>query len=174
MSDELHLVRRMRRDVAVAASALERARAALASAIAASGPSLGSPPSGFPRIVPHLIYDDVEGALAWLARAFGFRERAAGRATSADGRIEHAEMELGGGVVMLGPPSVHGDSPRRGVSAMVHVYVDDVDRHCERARAAGATIVLEPEDQPWGDRRYQARDPEGHQWHFAERIRRTR
>jgi len=46
-----------------------------------------------------------------------------------------------------------------------------VDRHCDRARAAGARIVLEPEDQPWGQRRYQATDPEGHQWHFAQRIR---
>jgi uncharacterized glyoxalase superfamily protein PhnB len=53
----------------------------------------------------------------------------------------------------------------------VHVYVDDVDAHFERARAAGATILEEPADQPYGDRRYAAEDPEGHQWFFAQHVR---
>ena len=119
------------------------------------------------RIVPHLIYDDVPLALEWLARAFGFRERAEGRFEEPDGTISHAEMELEGALIMLGPPSVHGESPSQGVATMLAVNVDDVDRHCEHARAEGAAIVLEPEDQVWGERRYQARDPEGHQWHFA-------
>lgn len=134
-------------------------------------PALGAAPTGVPRIIPHLIYDDVAGAIAWLHRAFGFRERAENRMLEPDGTIGHAEMEVGDALIMLGPPSVHGESPQRGVSAMLQVYVEGVDRHCERARAAGARIVLEPADQPWGDRRYQATDPEGHQWHFAQRIR---
>ncbi len=53
---------------------------------------------------------------------------------------------------------------------MLTVYVDDVDAHYQRATAAGATIVLELANQPWGDRRYQASDPEGHQWSFAQHI----
>jgi uncharacterized glyoxalase superfamily protein PhnB len=88
-----------------------------------------------------------------------------------DGTIGHAETELGGALIMLGPPSIHGDSPSRGVSTMINVYADDVDQHYDTARSAGAEIVLEPEDQPWGERRYQAKDPEGHQWHFSQRIR---
>ena len=80
-------------------------------------------------------------------------------------------MEVAGSLVTLGQPSIHGDSPRRGVSSMLYVYVDDVDEHYQRARAAGATIVTELEDQPWGDRRYQAVDPEGHQWTFARHVR---
>ena len=54
---------------------------------------------------------------------------------------------------------------------MLYVYVDDVDGHYQRAREAGAVIVTELEDQAWGDRRYQAADPEGHQWTFAEHVR---
>ena len=54
---------------------------------------------------------------------------------------------------------------------LVHVYVDDVDAHYERAVAAGATIHQPPEDAPYGDRRYDAEDPEGHRWSFAQLLR---
>jgi uncharacterized glyoxalase superfamily protein PhnB len=56
-------------------------------------------------------------------------------------------------------------------TVVVHVYVDDVDAHYERAKAAGAEITQEPADQEYGDRRYTARDVEGHQWFFATRVR---
>ena len=125
------------------------------------------PPHGFPRILPHLVYDDVTAAVAWLTAAFGFSERVAVRHTEPDGSISRTQMDVLDSVITLGLPSIHGDSPRRGVSSMLYVYVADVDGHVERARAAGATIVSEPEDMPWGDRRYQASDPEGHHWTFA-------
>ncbi|HEX7165384.1 MAG TPA: VOC family protein, partial [Acidimicrobiales bacterium] len=48
---------------------------------------------------------------------------------------------------------------------------DDVDAHCDAARRAGAEIVEEPADQPFGDRIYLARDPEGHEWYFAQHLR---
>ena len=53
----------------------------------------------------------------------------------------------------------------------LYIYVDDVDVHCATARAAGATIAREPEDQFWGDRMYTARDLEGHSWSFAQAVR---
>lgn len=53
------------------------------------------------------------------------------------------------------------------------MLVDDVDAHHERARSAGAEIFEEPRDQEYGDRRYGARDPEGHEWFFAEQVRQT-
>jgi uncharacterized glyoxalase superfamily protein PhnB len=124
-----------------------------------------------PRILPHLIYDDVAAALAWLTRAFGFRERTSARHTLPDGSIGRAQMEVADSLITVGVPSIHGDSPRRGVSSMLYIYVDDVDVHCQRARATGATIVMELRDQPWGDRLYQTADPEGHQWTFAQHIR---
>ncbi len=132
--------------------------------------SVLNPPKGWPRIVPHLIYEDAAGAIVWLNRAFGFTERASARHSSSGGTVERAQMEVGDSLFTLGLPSIHGGSPKRGVSTMLHVYVDDVDAHYRRARAAGATIVLELADQPWGDRRYQATDLEGHQWSFAQHI----
>jgi uncharacterized glyoxalase superfamily protein PhnB len=133
-----------------------------------------SKPKDMPQLVPHLIYDDVAGAIAWLERAFGFIERKEFRQTGAEGRIEHAALQLGSApsdpIVMLGPPSAHGGSPRTGVSMSLYVYVAQIDRHYGRALEAGAKIALPLRKEPWGDRRYQVTDPEGHQWQFAERC----
>jgi uncharacterized glyoxalase superfamily protein PhnB len=130
-------------------------------------PSVANPPTGYPRILPHVIFDDVGAAIDWLTRAFGFRERAWARHTSGDGTIGRTQMDVEDSVITLGTPSVHGGGPRVGVSSMLYVYVDDVDGHCRRATAAGAKVILDLDDRPWGDRTYQAADPEGHQWTFA-------
>lgn len=130
-----------------------------------------NPPARMPRITPYLLYEDVAAALDWLSRAFGFRERL--RFAAEDGTVNHAEMELADGVIMMGDPGPEYRSPKRlgQGTQQVHVYVDDVDAHFERARAAGATIVAEPTDQPYGDRRYDAEDLEGHRWSFAQHVR---
>lgn len=130
-----------------------------------------NPPAGAPRITPYLLYEDVAGALDWLAAAFGFRERL--RFAAEDGTISHAEMELAGGLIMLGHPGPDYQNPKRlgHVTQLVHVYVDDVDEHFRQARGAGATILAEPTDQGYGDRRYDAEDLEGHHWSFAQPIR---
>jgi len=75
--------------------------------------------------------------------------------------------------VMLGEPGPEYRSPKTAGTrhALMHVSVDDVDAHFERARDAGATIIEPPAEQPYGDRRYAAEDPEGHQWFFAEHVR---
>ena len=130
-----------------------------------------NPPEGYPRISPYLLYEDVPAALEFLTSAFGFRETM--RYTDENGAVTHAEARLDDGVVMLGHPGPEYQSPKRlGVwSVLVHVYVDDVDAHFERARAVGATIVSEPVDQPYGDRRWDAEDPEGIRWSFAQHVR---
>jgi uncharacterized glyoxalase superfamily protein PhnB len=130
-----------------------------------------NPPEDMPRITPYLLYEDVGVALDWLARAFGFRERM--RLRGPDGTITHAEMTLADGVVMMGCPGPDYRNPRRlgQVTQSVYVYVDDVDGHFTRAREAGATILEEPRDQFYGDRRYGAADPEGHHWYFAQHVR---
>jgi PhnB protein len=125
-----------------------------------------------PRITPYLLYRDVSSALDFLSRAFGFRERM--RMPMPDGSIGHAEMELADdGVIMLGCPGASYRNPKDlgGVTQNVYVYVDDVDKHFERAKRAGARILAEPEDQFYGDRRYGAVDPEGHEWYFATHVR---
>lgn len=130
-----------------------------------------NPPDNMPRITAMIYYEDVAGALDWLTRAFGFRERL--RMPGPDGSIMHAEMELADGVIMLGRPEETYRNPNRlgGVTQSLYVYVDDVDEHFRRAKAAGATIHSELKDEFWGDRLYGAADPEGHHWHFAQCVR---
>ncbi|MDJ0864577.1 MAG: VOC family protein [Myxococcota bacterium] len=129
-----------------------------------------NPPENMPRISPYLYYEDVAGALDWLARAFGLEERQ--RMTGPDGAIVHAEMSCAEGVVMMGCPGPDYRNPKNlgQQTQSLYVYVDDVDAHFARTREAGATILEEPADQPYGDRRYGAEDPEGHHWYFAQRV----
>jgi uncharacterized glyoxalase superfamily protein PhnB len=130
-----------------------------------------NPPEGYPRISPYLYYEDGAAAIDWLTQAFGFRERM--RMPGEDGRIMHAELELDGGVVMLAAPQRERFKNPKELEAnpsSVYVYVDDVDGHFERAKQAGAEILQEPETQPYGDRHYGARDPEGHEWWFGQHV----
>lgn len=135
----------------------------------------------YPAVIPMLAYEDGVAAMDWLARAFGFRERA--RMLGENGRLSHGEMEAGAGMIMLATPSPHYHGPKRHreeseparmwsevpyVIDGVLVYVDDVDAHFERARGAGATILSEVESGGPG-KRYRAEDLEGHRWMFMER-----
>ena len=116
-------------------------------------------------------YADVAAALRFLADAFGFREKL--RMPGKDGKIAHAEMTLGDGLVMMGHPGPEYRNPKRlgQTTQSLYVYVEDVDAHCARAKRAGAKILDEPADQFYGDRRYGAEDPEGHHWFFATHVR---
>ena len=122
-------------------------------------------------VTPHLLYEDVETALAFLTRAFGFEETL--RYNDPAGYVSHAEMRLGGAVIMMGDPGpdYRGPGRRGGATVQIHVQVDDVDSLCRRAREAGAIITAEPEDHTYGDRSFSARDPEGHEWTFGQTIR---
>ncbi len=130
-----------------------------------------NPPADMPRLTPYLFYEDVAAALDWLSRAFGFEERF--RMPAADGRIMHAEMTSADAVVMMGCPGPEYQSPKKHghVHQLQYVYVDQVDRHFEQAKGAGANILSEPEDKFYGDRAYVAEDLEGHQWNFAQHTR---
>ena len=131
-----------------------------------------NPPEGTPRLQPYLFYDDVDRALDWLGQAFGFQKRMV--MPGPEGKILHAEMQLADAVIMMGAASEErGMKSPAGLGAVnqsLYVYVDDVDAHCEKARAAGAKIVSEPEDMFWGDRMYYAQDCEGHHWNFATHV----
>ncbi len=133
--------------------------------------SVANLPPGWPRITPHLIYEDVARATDWLCRAFGFTECMSARHSAADGSVERARLRVDDSVLTLGLPSIHGQNPTYGVSTMLKIYVADVDAHYVRAKSAGAVIVLGLTDESWGDRRYQATDPEGHQWLVAQHMR---
>jgi uncharacterized glyoxalase superfamily protein PhnB len=137
-----------------------------------------------PRVIPMLSYEDVGRAADWIAQAFGFTE--SGRWADDDGRVTHVNMELDGGTIMLGYPSPDYESPKHHAEVCeqartwrqtpyvvdgVYVSVRDVDAHYTQARAAGATLLSEPEDNTGiGQRQYRAEDLEGHRWMFAQPI----
>ena len=127
-----------------------------------------------------ISYEDGIAALDWLRSAFGFRETA--RLTTPDGKLSHGEMAAGNGLIMLASPTPEYRSPKRHREVCeqarkwstvpwiidgVLVYVNDLDRHFEQARTAGATILSAIEEGPPG-RRYRAEDLEGHRWFFFE------
>src|SRR5580765_3110764 len=122
-------------------------------------------------ITPYLLYEDVGDALKFLAKPFGFRKYGA-QMLGPDGRIRQAAMQHGDDVIMMGCPGPGYRNPKRLGQATQNLYVnaEDVDKHFERARKAGATILEEPAQTAYGARRYGAEDPEGHQWYFAEEL----
>ena len=141
----------------------------------------GGPQHRTPSVIPMISYEDGVGALEWLASAFGFRETA--RLTGPDGRLSHGEMRAGEGLIMVASPTPDYRGPKRHREACeqarrwstvpwiidgVLVYVDHLQRHLARAKAAGATILSEIEEGPPG-RRYRAEDLEGHRWFFFEK-----
>ena len=122
------------------------------------------------QVTPYLLYEDGEAAIEFVSRAFGFRE--VDRSIGAAGGL-HAELEVcpGGGRVYLGqPPSGFQNPSQVGRTSLVHILVEDADAHYERAKAAGARIIEEPNDLPFGHRRYGCADPQGHEWYFAQPI----
>ncbi len=134
-------------------------------------------PTFTPTFTVALTYRDPKGALDWLRRAFGFEITMAIDGPDDAPNMCHYEMAIEGrGRMMLGgewaewtrsPASLGGANTQT-----THVdLTGDVDAHCERARAAGATIAAEPEDQFYGDRSYRAIDLEGHAWTFSSHVR---
>jgi uncharacterized glyoxalase superfamily protein PhnB len=138
-------------------------------------------PPGWPRISSSLYYEDARKAIEWLCDAFGFEARLVVEGDT--GRIEHSELVYGDGVIMVASPSEksgempHAQTPAQagGNTQNLFVYVDDVEAHCARARAAGAVITREIAtsdygDEYWVDRGYGCRDIGGHHWFVAQRM----
>lgn len=147
---------------------------------------MNKPPEGWPRVTCSIFYDDAAAAIDWLCRVFGFEVRL--KVEGENGRIEHSELAFGpDGLVCVGdsggkasrPGGLPCRSPRSldGLStAAFCIYLDDVDAHCARTRAAGAKILEEPKTSDygadyWSDRSYRCEDLEGHQWWFVQRMR---
>lgn len=120
-------------------------------------------------VTPFLYFADVAAALDWLKEAFGCTERF--RLTGPGGVVLHAEVEIGGAPLMVGNFGPRNREQPVTVRSGVYAFIEDVEAHCAHARAAGAEILEPPADQPYGDRIYLARDLEGHEWYFAQRVR---
>ena len=128
-------------------------------------------PKGFHTITPYLVVEDAPRAISFYTKAFGAVEHM--RLTDEDGRVRHAEIELGDSRIFitdipLAPETV---VPNRNDTCPVwlYLYVIDPDFVFDRAVSAGADVVTPLMDQPWGDRYGCVRDPFGYRWGIASR-----
>jgi PhnB protein len=130
-----------------------------------------------PQLTPYLLYKDVGKALNWLTKAFGFIEDGE-RFTGEDGTIQHAAMKISkdGAPFMMGCPGPKYKNPKKlgNVTVLMYVDMDNVDKHFARAKKAGAKIIEKPADTHYGARRYGVTDPEGHQWYFAQELKKAK
>lgn len=117
-----------------------------------------------PSVYPVLRYDDAPGAIRFLTEAFQLERVTVHEGP--DGTIVHAQLAWRTGVVMLGSRS-SGDSRFETGRGVLYLAVDDPDAHHDHAVAAGAEVVMELVDQPYGSREYAALDPEGNVWSFG-------
>jgi PhnB protein len=129
-------------------------------------------PDGYPRVSPYLVVDGAQKAIEFYATVLGATERM--RMPGPDGRIGHAELQVGDSVIMLADefpdmgakgPSAYGGSP-----VSISVYVEDVDATFDKATGAGATVVRPLENQFYGDRSATFDDPFGHRWTIATHV----
>ena len=118
-------------------------------------------PAGFSSLTPYMITAAADAVMAWTRTTFGAAERV--RVPAADGRVMHAEMQVGDSVVEFSDGS--SDWPPR--PAQLHVYVPDADAAYQRALDAGAASLYEPIDQPYGDREGGVVDAGGNYWFIA-------
>jgi uncharacterized glyoxalase superfamily protein PhnB len=130
-------------------------------------PSAVNSPS---TIMPALRYRNAPAAIDWLCQVFGFEKHAV--YSGPENTIGHAELKLGGGMIMLG--SYKEDAYGRGFKSpgelggvetrSAYIVVDDADAVYEKAKAAGGIIIRELQNTDYGSREFTVKDPEGHSW----------
>ena len=124
-------------------------------------------------VIPGLIYRDAAAAIEWLCRIIGFEKRMV--CPDESGRIVHAELTLGGGMIMLGSVNEgeygklikQPDAIGGAETQSPYVIVLDADAVYARAKASGAPIVIDIKDESYGGRGFSCRDPEGHLWNIG-------
>jgi uncharacterized glyoxalase superfamily protein PhnB len=132
-----------------------------------------NPKNTVSTVIPAMRYRDANAAIEWFCKAFGSEKHLV--VPGENGTVAHAQLTFGNGMIMLGsaredefgqwvkPPTEIG-----GIGTQsAYVIVEDADAHCARAKAAGAEIVMEVEDQDYGGRLYSCLDPQGHLWSFG-------
>lgn len=131
-----------------------------------------TPPKGYHSVTPTIVVRDAAKAIEFYKRAFDAKEME--RMAGPDGKIMHAEIQIGDSRIMLGEESKEWGtlSPlsTKGVPGSLHLYVADADKTVARALEAGATLRQPLEDAFWGDRYGKVTDPFGHEWGIATRV----
>jgi len=123
-------------------------------------------PDGYHSITPYMTCRNAAGAIEFYKQAFGAVEK--GMMKSPDGKVAHAELQIGDSIIMLGDefPEMGALSPQStgGAGMGLHIYLEDVDAAFDRAVRAGAKVEMPLADMFWGDRYGKLADPFGHKW----------
>ena len=155
-----------------AATTARRGGRAQARARAASPKKVMPVPPNYHTVTPYLVCRNAADAIEFYKKAFGARERV--RMPSPDGRLAHAEVQIGDSMLMLGDemPEMGATAPPTigGTAVAIFLYVRDVDKAFAQATAAGATVEMPPTNMFWGDRYCKLADPFGHKWSMATHI----
>ncbi|MGH2701235.1 MAG: VOC family protein [Actinomycetota bacterium] len=129
-------------------------------------------PDDYPQVSPYLCVDDASAAIDFYSKVLGATERM--RMADPDGKVGHAELQLGDSVIMLADeyPDLGIRSPKAigGSPVTLSVYVDDVDAVWDRAIAAGAKSLRPVKNEFYGDRSGQFEDPFGHRWSVTSHV----
>ncbi len=129
-------------------------------------------PEGYPQVTPYLCVDGAEEAIQFYTKVLGAKERM--RMGGPEGKIGHAELEVGNGLIMLADPfpEMGAQDPKTigGSPVTVLLYVEDVDSVHKAALEAGASSIREPENMFYGDRSGSFEDPFGHRWNIATHV----
>jgi PhnB protein len=129
-------------------------------------------PDGYPQVIPYLYVDGAAAAIDFYGKVLGTKERM--RMGGPDGKVGHAELELGDSVIMLADefPDMGAKSPKSvgGSPVTISLYLEDVDGVFKKAIAEGATELRPPSDQFYGDRTAQFEDPWGHRWNVGTHV----
>jgi PhnB protein len=129
-------------------------------------------PDNYPTLNPYLIVRDGAAAVGFYQRVFGARERM--RMPAPQGKIGHAELEMGNSLIMLADEAPQHDAfapdPARRGGVSLHIYVPDVDAVVRKAEEEGAQVIAAVETRFYGDRLGTIRDPFGHVWHVSTHV----
>lgn len=124
------------------------------------------------ELFPYLHVSDAARAIDFYTRVFGVKEKF--RLTEPGGRIGHAELDFNGATLMLSDEypemNIRGADRFEGTAVSLHLHVDDADALIAKAVAAGATLLMAPQDAFYGERSGVVRDPFGHRWNIGHSI----
>ena len=115
-------------------------------------------------VLPHVVYHDVQAAIAWLSNAFGFVEH-----YRYGNPVSGAQMRAGNAWIMLEQKKSGRATPTQlgfGTQSLT-IFIEDVESHYRHAKAAGVTLLEELHETVYGELQYAARDLDGHHWLFS-------
>jgi PhnB protein len=121
-------------------------------------------PPGFSTVTPYFLVKDAERFISFLAEAFGGVEEL--RSVHPDGRIGHVQVRIGDATIMASEACERYPA----MPASCYLYVEDADKVMAQSLAAGATLEMEVDDRPYGDRQGGVKDPHGNIWWVSQRL----